>query len=119
MEIDTPGKDSWLHAQAGSDHVVIVSPDRIAAYWRVDQAPELDEITSCMNANDIILVEGHKRVEKPSIEVVRRDVDLELVSPSKQRFAVVTDMGLDVETTQFMHHQSHEIADLIETKFLR
>ena len=32
FDIDKPGKDSWRFAQAGSDHVVIASPDKIASY---------------------------------------------------------------------------------------
>lgn len=31
FEIDRPGKDTWRHARAGSDHVVISSPQRLAS----------------------------------------------------------------------------------------
>lgn len=30
FEIDVPGKDTWRHAQAGSDHVIISAPDKVA-----------------------------------------------------------------------------------------
>ena len=35
FEIDHPGKDSWRHAQAGSDHAVVAAPDksRKSAAW--------------------------------------------------------------------------------------
>ncbi|RPI82218.1 MAG: molybdopterin-guanine dinucleotide biosynthesis protein B, partial [Chloroflexi bacterium] len=32
FDIDFPGKDSWRFARAGSCHVVIAAPDKIAAY---------------------------------------------------------------------------------------
>jgi large subunit ribosomal protein L1 len=35
LEIDTPGKDSWLHSQAGSDHVVIASPDMMGVVGKI------------------------------------------------------------------------------------
>src|SRR4030065_2932382 len=44
FEIDQPGKDSWRHAQAGSDHVVIASPDRIASYPSLEHEPAPDDI---------------------------------------------------------------------------
>ena len=44
FEIDEPGKDSWRFAQAGSDQVVIASPDKIASYRKIERELSLDEI---------------------------------------------------------------------------
>src|SRR3989304_4479684 len=52
FEIDQPGKDSWRHAQAGSDHVVIASPDRIASYRRLEHELALDDIPDGRTAGD-------------------------------------------------------------------
>jgi len=46
LEIDQPGKDTWRHAQAGSDHIVIVAPDKVASIRKVESAPTLDEIAA-------------------------------------------------------------------------
>jgi len=46
FELDRPGKDTWRHAEAGSDHVVIAAPDKVASIRRVDREPTLDEITA-------------------------------------------------------------------------
>src|SRR4030065_2728196 len=54
LEIDQPGKDSWRHAQAGSDHVVIASPDRIASYRSLEHELALDHSPGGMTDGDII-----------------------------------------------------------------
>ena len=72
FEIDVPGKDSWRHAQAGSDHVVISSPLRVASIRRVEREPQLEELAAGMTDVDIILTEGYKRGNAPKIEVSRR-----------------------------------------------
>jgi molybdopterin-guanine dinucleotide biosynthesis protein len=37
FDIDYPGKDSWRHGQAGSDHVIIAAPDMIAEIIKLAQ----------------------------------------------------------------------------------
>lgn len=71
FEIDQPGKDTWRHAQAGSDHVVIAAPDRVAAIRRVDSDPPLDTLTATMTDVDLILTEGYGRAPIPKLELVR------------------------------------------------
>ena len=39
FELDRPGKDSWKHAQAGSDAVVLSSPEELALIKKVDHDP--------------------------------------------------------------------------------
>lgn len=71
FEIDHPGKDTWRHAQAGSDHVVIAAPDRVAAIRRVDGDPPLDSLAATMADVDLILTEGYGRAPIPKLELVR------------------------------------------------
>src|SRR3972149_7687440 len=59
FDIDKPGKDSWRHAQAGSDAVVISSPQKLALIKKVDHDSSLDEILQLVGPHfDIILTEG-------------------------------------------------------------
>ena len=44
FELDQPGKDSWRHAQAGSDAVVISSPQKVALIKGVEHDPTLGEL---------------------------------------------------------------------------
>lgn len=118
FEIDYPGKDSWRHAQAGSNYVVIAAPDRIATIRPLNHELTLDEIVVGMTDLDIILVEGYRRTGKPSIEVMRAENSKELISDPTQLIAVVADFPLDLALPQYRLDDSKKIADFIETRFL-
>jgi molybdopterin-guanine dinucleotide biosynthesis protein MobB len=118
FDIDHPGKDSWRHAQAGSEYVVIASPDKIASYRQLERELTLDEVLASMQGIDIILVEGYRQAGKPTLEVVREQIGLELISSPEQRLAVISDAPLDVEGDQFGLEDVKEVADLIESRFL-
>ncbi|HEX3015676.1 MAG TPA: molybdopterin-guanine dinucleotide biosynthesis protein B, partial [Desulfobacteria bacterium] len=55
FEIDIPGKDTWRHAQAGADVVVISSPQKLAMINRVEQELELDQICAQVQGVDLII----------------------------------------------------------------
>lgn len=93
FEIDVEGKDSWRMARAGSRHVVVASPDKVAAYRTLDRELTLAEILAGIDDADIILVEGYRDADVPHIEVVRGTPEF-LGSPER-RLAVVTDLDLD------------------------
>jgi molybdopterin-guanine dinucleotide biosynthesis protein B len=76
FSIDTEGKDTWKHRQAGASVVVASSPDETAFIFK--RGMELKEIADILNElvhPDIILVEGHKRERIPKISV--GDIELE------------------------------------------
>jgi molybdopterin-guanine dinucleotide biosynthesis adapter protein len=118
FNIDVPGKDSWRFAQAGSQHVVIVSPDKLASYRQLEKELNLDAIIPTIDQVDIILVEGFRDSNKPTIEVVRAENSRELVGSSQQRIAVATDIQLDLDVPQYDLNDYLGIVDLIERSFL-
>ncbi|MFN2189959.1 MAG: molybdopterin-guanine dinucleotide biosynthesis protein B [Candidatus Promineifilaceae bacterium] len=118
FDIDKPGKDSWRHAQAGSDHVVIAAPDKIAAYRRIDRELTLEEIAAVINDVDIILVEGYKRARMPSIEVIREKRGLELIADPESCIAVAADTPLSTKHTLLDLNDAVNIADFIIHRFL-
>src|SRR4030042_5120456 len=70
FEMDTPGKDSWRFAQAGSDIVAVSSPGRLAVIERIDGELYYDQVMSRLDGKvDIILVEGFKQICKVKVEV--------------------------------------------------
>jgi molybdopterin-guanine dinucleotide biosynthesis protein MobB len=124
LEIDMPGKDTWRHARAGSDQVIIAGPDRIASIRRLEQELTLDEIiassiTPTIPKIDIILTEGFKRAGKPALEVVRLENGLELISGIEQLAAVATDTPTEVAVPQFDLNDAIQISDFIENRFLK
>jgi len=70
FEIDQQGKDTWRFAQAGSDVVLVSSPDKLAIIERVSEEVWLPELLSKIEDKvDIVLVEGYKWASKVKIEV--------------------------------------------------
>jgi len=119
FEIDQPGKDTWRHAQAGSDMVVIAAPDKLAMIQRLDQEMTLDEIAARISGVDIILSEGYKRAGKPAIEVARAERGLDLVSEPDQLIAIACDVPLEAVVPVFNLDEVTAIADFIESRYLR
>ncbi|HBY97321.1 MAG TPA: molybdopterin-guanine dinucleotide biosynthesis protein B [Chloroflexi bacterium] len=118
FDIDQPGKDTWRHALAGSDHVVIAAPDKVASIRRVDREPTLDEIAAGIGDVDIILTEGYKRAGKPKIEVVRSARSREPICAPDELIALATDVRLDLDVPQFDLDDAAGLVDLIERRFL-
>jgi molybdopterin-guanine dinucleotide biosynthesis protein MobB len=119
FEIDQPGKDSWRHARAGSQHVVIAAPDQIASYRFIEAELSLDEVLDEFRDVDIVLVEGYKRAGKPAIEIVQVEQGFELIGSPKQLLAVATNAQLNSPVPQFNLDDILGIASLIEERFLK
>ena len=73
FDIDHPGKDSYLHREAGAGQVVVASDKRTAMLKenRNPVAPSLEETLSWVDPCDLVLVEGFKRHLHPKMEVIR------------------------------------------------
>ena len=118
FEIDQPGKDSYLYAQAGSDHVVIAAPDKVACYYRVEREPSLDEITRDIRDVDLILVEGYKRAGKPAIEIRRADLGLRPLLDDSELLAIASNVPLTSTLPVFDLNDAAGMAEFIEERFL-
>ena len=83
FDVDTPGKDSYVHRQAGATEVMVASAARWALMHelRGDAEPELPALLARMSAVDLVLVEGFKRAGHPKIEVYRAAVGKPLLHP--------------------------------------
>jgi molybdopterin-guanine dinucleotide biosynthesis protein B len=118
FEIDQPGKDTWRHAQAGSDCVILAAPDRLATIRSLDHELSLDEIAEGICDVDLILTDGFKRGGKPALEVMRAEHGLELVCDPQQLAAVASDAPMKVNVPCFDLQDAHGIVDWIERRFL-
>ncbi len=114
FELDRPGKDTWRHAEAGSDHVVIAAPDKLASIRRVDREPTLDEITATMTDVDVVLTEGYLRSGRYKIEVVRAARAAEPLCEPGELLALATDLPLDCGVPRFDLDDAAGLADLVE-----
>src|SRR5881392_4148657 len=73
FDVDVPGKDSWVHRQAGASEVLVSSSRRWALMHELRGAaePRLPELLAKMSRVDLVLVEGFKREPHRKIEVHR------------------------------------------------
>jgi molybdopterin-guanine dinucleotide biosynthesis protein B len=93
FELDTEGKDSWLHTKAGADAVVVTSHNTLGVIRHSPKEISLLEIINTyLQDMDIIIVEGYKSENIPKIEVFRTEISTELVcKDDKNLLAVVGD----------------------------
>jgi molybdopterin-guanine dinucleotide biosynthesis protein B len=119
LELDTPGKDSWRYAQAGSNAVVISTPRNLALIESFDRDASIKDVMRLIGADfDILLVEGFHDAHVPKIEVHRKETGKELRCSIKELKAVVTDEHLDVDLPQFALDDMAGITDFIESKMV-
>ncbi len=120
FEIDRPGKDSWRHAQAGSDLVAIVSPERFAMIGRTAGEIALDQLVDHLPVPvDIVITEGYKRGDKPKIEVSRAACGRELLCSAEELLALVTDEPYpEMPVPQFGLGEVGALVDLLEVRLL-
>jgi len=119
IEIDKPGKDSWKFAQAGSDAVVVSSPDKLVLIKSMEHDPNMEEILRVIGGDfDLVLVEGFKKGKAPKIEVYRRELGEDLACPPEILSAIVSDEPLDLDVPQFSLNDTSAIADFIEENFV-
>jgi molybdopterin-guanine dinucleotide biosynthesis protein B len=73
FDVDQPGKDSWIHREAGARQVLVASDARWALMSELRGAPEprLDELLARLDPVDLVLIEGYKRDRHPKLEVWR------------------------------------------------
>ncbi len=60
--LDTEGKDTWRHAQAGAQTVVVVAPRELGIIKKVDTSKlSLREVVeNCRDNTDIVILEGFR-----------------------------------------------------------
>jgi molybdopterin-guanine dinucleotide biosynthesis protein B len=116
FDIDQPGKDSWVHRQAGASEVMVASSQRFALMRELRDAPEpsLDELVVRMAPVDLLLVEGFKRDSHPKLEVHRPSLGKPFLYPDDPHIvAIASDEMLTVPLPLLLLSDVAAIADFI------
>jgi molybdopterin-guanine dinucleotide biosynthesis adapter protein len=73
FDVDTPGKDSWRHREAGAEEVLVSSGHRWALMHelRGEREPRLPELLRKLSPVDLVVIEGYKTEPHRKIEVFR------------------------------------------------
>ena len=118
FDVDKPGKDSYLHREAGAHEVLISSQNRWALMHEHRGAPEpnLQELVTHLAPVDLVLVEGFKREGHPKIEIHRAELGKPVLYPDDpQMVAIASDPVLaDAPIPHVSLNDIDSIADLVE-----
>ena len=97
FDVDQPGKDSFLHRQAGAHEVLVGSARRWALMAELRERPEpsLSELVAKLSPVDLVLVEGFKHEGHDKIEVYRAAADKPPLYPGNATVvAIASDRAL-------------------------
>lgn len=120
-ELDTPGKDSHRHREAGSAAVGILSPQMNAIFWPQSQTSDnptskYELFDSLMEQCDIVLVEGDSSTTDSKIEVYRAETGSQPMALSDATIQiVVTDDPVDLASRILPRNELEPIVQFIET----
>ena len=98
FDVDVPGKDSWLHREAGAEEVLVSSGRRWALMHELRDAPEppLRDLLRKMSPVDLVVIEGYKTDSHRKIEVHRAGNGKPLLFPEDAAIAgIVTDTAVE------------------------
>jgi molybdopterin-guanine dinucleotide biosynthesis protein B len=119
-EFDTPGKDSFRHAQAGADSTLILSPMKIALFSKTLREKNLDQLLNFIFTDyDLVIGEGFKNSSFPKIEVFdsKKHSGL-LCSPEDNLVAVVGDIEPSSGVPYFPSDQIDSLIEFVKDHFL-
>ncbi len=119
-ELDTPGKDSHRHREAGASVIGILSRQMNALFWPPEQSSDVEEQSryeqfAPMYAEcDLVIVEGDTLTDGLKIEVWRAALNTQpLAAQDVSISAVVTDDLLSLETPSWARSDVPALADEI------
>lgn len=119
LEMDRPGKDTWLHRNAGAFGTILATPKRIGMAWDVDHDLTPQELAVWLPGADIILAEGYKYSRTPKIEVFRPEISrTPLCLDDPFLMAVVSETHVSWEGPRFSPGDFSGISRMIVKRFI-
>jgi molybdopterin-guanine dinucleotide biosynthesis protein B len=100
FDVDTPGKDSYVHRAAGATEVLVASSNRWALMHelRGRAEPNSSELIRHMTEVDLLLVEGFKRESHDKLEIYRAANGKPLIAAEDDHVVAVLADGSVPET---------------------
>jgi molybdopterin-guanine dinucleotide biosynthesis protein B len=120
IQMDTPGKDTWRHKQAGAHLVMLSSPSGIGLIQDTDEdAPVAELVSRYCNGVDLVIAEGYKKSTLPKIEVFSSALyDTPLDDPGENLIALVSDKEVRPDLPWFRPDDVEGLAGFINEKII-
>ncbi len=102
FDVDTPGKDSYEHREAGASEVLVSSAKRWALMrdLRGEEEATIEELLAKLAPVDLVIVEGFKKEGHDKLEVYRRALGKPLLATEDPAIAAVLSDGAVPETSK-------------------
>ncbi len=120
FDLDTEGKDSWRHKQAGASSVMVLSKGSMAMFADVSEEMSVEAVRDRFldSSYDLIIAEGWKHESYPKIVIIRETVG-EIPVSSEGLLAVVSDKPTNFSVPLFGLDDVAGVAALIMKQFPR
>jgi len=95
FDVDTPGKDSYVHREAGATEVMVSSGKRWALMHelRDNAEPDAAELIRHMTPVDLLLIEGFKNEPHDKLEIYRAENGKPLLSADDPTYVAILSDG--------------------------
>ena len=111
FDIDKPGKDSFIHREAGAQEVLISSSKRFALMANnIKKESSLTELIAKLTPVDLVLVEGWKKENIKKIEVYRKEINKPLLALNdKNIIAIATnDKNININNVMLLDINNYD-----------
>ena len=111
FDVDKPGKDSYVHRQAGAKEVLISSNKRFALMHEYKKEEiSLNSLIKKLSPVDLILIEGWKKENIKKIEVYRKEINKPLLTNNdKNIIAIATnDKSININNMTILDLNNYE-----------
>ena len=121
IQMDTPGKDTWRHLQAGAQNVLLSSPTGLGFFQKTAEDTPVEDLVSLFFQNvDLVIAEGYKWSTLSKIEVFRSTVhDTPLMDSDETLIAMVSDVQIRRDRPWFKPEDTAALALFILEKILK
>lgn len=122
FDIDRPGKDSWIHREAGAREVLVCAERRwvLMHESREETMPSLPALLAKMAPVDLVVVEGFRAAPYRKIEVHRKALGKPWLYPNDAHIAgLATDAETDTGLPSAHLDDIPRIAAMMETAAMR
>lgn len=120
FEMDTPGKDTWRHRQAGAHTVALSSPTGLGIIREVPHDLAVEELVARYYGEmDLVITEGYKRLPLPKIEVYRQALHTDpLPDRDESWVALASDVAVAGTLPCFKLDDVTGLADFLIDRFI-
>ncbi|MGL5820066.1 MAG: molybdopterin-guanine dinucleotide biosynthesis protein B [Sarcina sp.] len=118
IDVDKKGKDTYRHREAGADNIIISSKKRFVIMEELQEEFTLEQVLTNCPDSDYIIIEGYKHSIYPKIEIFRKNISKEIITPQNKLIAIATDdMNLNIDVPLLNLNDYKEVVNFIKKFF--